>query len=121
MVHLRNHSLLQKVRTHCRVPLYLADLRGVLASHPRNQMYLVEVGTPSLGPKKGSLTGKNPLAVVALLLGFSFSPYGSIQIIILSKRTQHSIYILPSSSPAMPYIHANLLTLTDADLEDIGT
>ena len=59
----------------------------------------------------------DPLMPVALLIGFSSSPYGSIEVIILRKRTRNSIYVLPASSPAIPYVHANLLTLTGTELE----
>ena len=59
----------------------------------------------------------DPAVSVALLLGFSSSPYGSIEVLSLSGRTEEMVYVLPASSPAIPFILKNLSTLTKAELD----
>ena len=53
----------------------------------------------------------------SLLIGSSSLPYGSTQVVILNLKSHHFVYVLPASSPAVPFITENLDTLTGEQLE----
>jgi hypothetical protein len=54
----------------------------------------------------------------ALLLGDSGRPYGSFYLLLLTGRLMTGIYLIPASSPAVPYALANLKTLKKEELAD---
>ncbi|KAH8912084.1 HET-domain-containing protein [Coniochaeta sp. PMI_546] len=58
----------------------------------------------------------DPSSSVALLLGDPKEPYGSVYLVVLKRRTMGTIYFVPASSPAIPYILSNLASLTRQDL-----
>jgi hypothetical protein len=58
----------------------------------------------------------DPSSPVALLLGDPVEPYGSVYLVVLKHRTIGTIYVIPASSPAIPYILSNLAGLTKQDL-----
>jgi hypothetical protein len=59
----------------------------------------------------------DPTASVAVNIGFSSSPYGSVVILSLGGRTADDVYVLPTSSPALSYIFKNISNLTSEELE----
>jgi hypothetical protein len=55
-------------------------------------------------------------SAVLMLLGDPKEPYGSLYLLILQRRTIDSMYMVPASSPAIPYILSNLERLTRDEL-----
>jgi hypothetical protein len=56
----------------------------------------------------------------ALVLDLSSSPYGSTIVLFLNGRIRGTMYALPSSSPAAPYIFKNILSLSKETLNYTG-
>jgi len=58
----------------------------------------------------------DPSTPVALLLGDPKEPYGSVYLLVLKHRTAGTLYLVPASSRAIPYIMTNLGNLTQQTL-----
>ncbi|KAJ9162327.1 hypothetical protein NKR19_g1397 [Coniochaeta hoffmannii] len=58
----------------------------------------------------------DPSTPVALLLGDPKEPYGSVYLLDLKHRTAGTLYLVPASSRAIPYIMTNLGNLTQQTL-----
>lgn len=115
---LRTLYLPRDVRDHFDSDRILKERAGSVELHiPREngRLKVFEVIPESLWDPALSLL-LNPSSAVLLLLGDPKKPYGSVYFLALKRRKMGSLYLIPASSPAIPYVSSNLASLTQQDL-----